>query len=375
MTTDWVKMRTDLYRHPKIILIADSFFDENGPLAQSVEDRQTDSHLHVSRNVMRNATVGALVTLWGALRHRGVRDGDDVILRHSYQFTVDEMCDLPGLAKALISVEWMIQEEKQLRFPRFFASLNVDPEEDKKLKNAERQKRHREKHGVTRNVTEPSNSNAREEKRRVEKNREENLNTNIVSSISENQDEGEASKGTGDVRGTEKHAGVHIGSTTEPSGTLASPPSSEGPSSSGVPAKTSRVPNRSVSDEVAPGVFLTPEQKERILQQISSKAERRYWTQELADYARDKPVLWRKYKDHERVLMKWRRRHLENGFTWNEALGHYEKKPAWKVAEVARPAPQAWKPQHVEPPPEDSALVRESRERIANLVRSAGGMS
>ena len=171
MADDWVKIRTDIYRDPKVCIMADLLSKDGGPLACYVAQMR-GRDMCVTRNVTRNVTVGALVTVWGVTRHRGKRDGDDLVIRSATLNLIDDIADLPGLGDAMAAVGWAIECEEGLVFPRFFAEFNSDPSVSAKEKNAERQRRFREKsnalRNVTRDVTVTSQSNAREEKRREE---------------------------------------------------------------------------------------------------------------------------------------------------------------------------------------------------------------
>jgi len=170
MARDWVKMRTELYRDPKVVL-----------MANVVAQRLASSSCNVTRNVTRNAVVGALVTVWGILRHNGRRTDDDLVIAKGDLQMIDDISELPGMGEAMQEVEWVILDGGGLRFPSFFSENNADPNEDKAAKNAERQRRYREsrakgkaetndKSNVTRNVTRNVTGNAREEENREEKN-------------------------------------------------------------------------------------------------------------------------------------------------------------------------------------------------------------
>ena len=173
MAGDWIKMRTDLYRDPKVCMIADLLADGDSDLARYVnQNMQCD--MAVTRNVMRNVTVGALVSVWGVFRRRGKRVGDDLIVSGCSVFVIDDVADIPGFGEAMQAVGWVVQDGERIVLPRFFEEFNVDPSEEKKAQNAERQRRYREKHkeesNALRNVTVASQNNAREEKRREEVN-------------------------------------------------------------------------------------------------------------------------------------------------------------------------------------------------------------
>lgn len=167
MAGDWIKMRTDLYRDPKVSSIADDLLDRNSELSSYV-NQNLQCDMSVTRNVMRNAVVGALVALWGVMRHQGKRVGDDLVVRSSLS-AIDDTAELQGFSDALLGCGWLIKGGETLTFPRFFEENNVDPKDDAKAKNRERQRRYRDAHSnVTRNVTVTPKRNAREEKRREE---------------------------------------------------------------------------------------------------------------------------------------------------------------------------------------------------------------
>jgi hypothetical protein len=165
MAGDWIKMRTDLYRDPKVIGIAESLWAEDGQLARHV-NQMCQSNMTVTLNVLRNVTVGALVTVWGVARHQGLRSGNDLILLRVALRTLDDIAETPGFGEAMLSVGWVLETDEGLCFPRFFEEHNADPADRQKQKNRERQARYRDRNkGVTRNVTvTPRVEKSREEK-------------------------------------------------------------------------------------------------------------------------------------------------------------------------------------------------------------------
>lgn len=176
MAGDWIKMRTDLYRDPKVCAIADHLMHQDGELSAFV-NQNCQRKMTVTRNVMRNVTVGALVSVWGVMRLRGKRIDDDLVFKSGTLWIIDDLADLPGFGQAMASVGWVEANSEGIVFRNFFSEYNVDPNEDAKAKNAERQRRHREKSKQERNVTDDvtgaSQSNAREEKRREEISKED----------------------------------------------------------------------------------------------------------------------------------------------------------------------------------------------------------
>lgn len=176
MASDWIKMRSDIYRDPKVSVMAEALLEQGGDLARFV-NQMCQRDMAVTRNVMRNATVGALVSIWGVMRQRGKRFGDDLVCDGVTTHVLDDVADMPGFGDAMQRAGWVEATADGIAFRRFFSEHNVDPAEKTKTSNAERQRRYRERKAeaeklekgdansdVTRDVT----VTPREEKRREE---------------------------------------------------------------------------------------------------------------------------------------------------------------------------------------------------------------
>lgn len=178
MAHDWIKMRSDIYRDPHISIMADYLLCDSSQLARYV-DQNCQCSMVVTRNVMRNVTVGALVSIWGIMRHRGRRENDDLICDNVTPEVLDDVADLPGISSAMLCCGWLVSEEDKLIFPKFFKEYNEEPNN----KNAERQKRYRQRNkGVTRYVTDSvtegvTRNVTRNDREEIEKEKE-NTNTN-----------------------------------------------------------------------------------------------------------------------------------------------------------------------------------------------------
>ena len=172
MAEDWIKMRTDLYRDPKVCLMADLLMAADGALAKYV-NQMCQRHMTVTRNVTRNVTVGALVSVWGVMRHRGKRRDADLVCSGVTVAVVDDIADLPGFGDAMVAAGWLVDTDEGIEFPNFFGDYNVAPGASEKGGSAERMRRFRERNkpksdgesDASRDVT----VTHREEKRREEK--------------------------------------------------------------------------------------------------------------------------------------------------------------------------------------------------------------
>lgn len=167
MAEDWIKMRTHLYSDPKVSLMADLVFAGDGELAGYV-NQHNQCDMSVTRNVTRNAIVGALVAVWGVCRKQGAREGADLVVKTCDMDALDDIANLPGFGSAMCAVGWCIDNDGSIVLPRFYEEHNVDPKEANARRQREfRERRKEQKQGrnarnVTRNVT----RNDREEKRR-----------------------------------------------------------------------------------------------------------------------------------------------------------------------------------------------------------------
>lgn len=171
MAGDWIKMRSDIYRDPKVSVIAESLMDRGGLLAMYV-NQFCQRDMTVTRNVMRNATVGALVSIWGVMRQHGKRSGDDLVCHGVTANVLDDLADMPGFGDAMERAGWVESTDEGIVFSRFFEEHNVEPGDRAKAANAERQRRFRErqKSELSSNVTHNVTVTPRIEKRREEKN-------------------------------------------------------------------------------------------------------------------------------------------------------------------------------------------------------------
>lgn len=174
MAGDWIKMRVDLYRDPKIISMADILMDGDSSLSRYVS-QHTQRDSNVTRNVMRNAVVGALVSVWGIARVQGKRIDDDLLMESVTPAVLDDIADMPGIGDAMLEARWVEESPDGLIFPRFFELYNEDYGDQRK-RNRERQARYRAKKAaesnVTGDVTVTLRNAPREEKRREERREE-----------------------------------------------------------------------------------------------------------------------------------------------------------------------------------------------------------
>jgi hypothetical protein len=140
MAADWIKMRVDLFTHPKVVRISSAL--------------KADS--------LR--TVGGLMSVWCLFDAHSV---DGRIEGYTPE-TLDDMLRWPGFAEQMIAVSWLEQDGEALVLPRFESHNGASAK--RRAQDADRKK----------NVRKASASQADDVRTREEKRREEVKDTPIV---------------------------------------------------------------------------------------------------------------------------------------------------------------------------------------------------
>lgn len=177
MAGDWIKMRPSLITSPKVNGIArelERSVDVGRALSTGYNGVMSDV---VTRNVMRNVTVSALLTVWGAANEHTV----DGVFRNADLSDIDDMVGIPGFGEAMVSVGWAIfdDEEFTVTLPNFNeyntsgkergASSKTNAERQREYRKRKKQDENRNEIVTTNNVTSDVTRNHREEKRREDK--------------------------------------------------------------------------------------------------------------------------------------------------------------------------------------------------------------
>lgn len=143
MAEDWIKIRSDIYRDPKVSLMAEHIEGVDSDLSRYVNQNK-QRNMTVTRNVTRNVVVGCLVSTWGVIRHRGHRDGDNLYIKDVTVIVLDDISDIPGFGEAMEHVGWVQQTDEGIVFPSFFRDYNSEPTKSDAMTQAERQKKYRD---------------------------------------------------------------------------------------------------------------------------------------------------------------------------------------------------------------------------------------
>jgi hypothetical protein len=192
MAGDWIKMRGELWTHPRFIALSNMLIycdkDEHhiGMLVYACgwdalqldvfppnNENVTDKALRgVTKKALRDVTMCALLRVWCAVNSHCKVQGVDAVCSPMGLSDLDEIAGFEGFGEALEVVGWVISEESSdsLIFPNFVefnepAILRKKPAKS----NAERQAEFRQRKAEKECVTKSNESNAREEKRREDK--------------------------------------------------------------------------------------------------------------------------------------------------------------------------------------------------------------
>ncbi|UUE38281.1 Pyocin large subunit [Pectobacterium aroidearum] len=161
MAGDWIKMRTDLHTHPKVVRIASAL------------------------DADRLRVIGALHASWCLF---DVHSIDGVLDGYSPK-TLDDMIGFPGFANAMIAVGWLECADSSLCMPRFFEH------------NGQSAKRRAQEADRKRNARKSSADNADKKRTREEKRREDLKDKPPISGGDENLSDEPKEENTGPPAG------------------------------------------------------------------------------------------------------------------------------------------------------------------------------
>lgn len=185
MAGDWIKMRTNIRRHPKVIAMSRYLASQNSFVLCLGASRSVTSsvtrHDSVTLDVIARVTVCGLLELWGSVND--VVKADSVI-PYMCVSDIDDITGLPCFGAAMRAVGWVVEHDDDgaqgLVFPNFGEFNTPDAARKKAKSAAERAREYRERkraedevearHETSRNVTESHEMSRGEEKRREEKN-------------------------------------------------------------------------------------------------------------------------------------------------------------------------------------------------------------
>lgn len=188
MASEWIKMRADLYTHPRFVsLVRQLIHDARAGLifyviqtevmmnvAETTEHSITDWALqHVTERALRDVTMCALLRVWCVVNTHCKVEGNDAILAPLSVWDLDEIAGISGFGEILERVGWVLERDpKTLIFHNFLEFNEPTCMRRAPKTNAERQRVFREKmRNENRNddgVTQRNESNARLEEIREE---------------------------------------------------------------------------------------------------------------------------------------------------------------------------------------------------------------
>lgn len=144
----WFRVWKDTLNDPSLLTAIDSLVDDEGwffgidaggnELVGAYDQLEGDEN----RNALRNAVVGALVTLW-AYADDHIADDNTIPLTAK---ALDRLVGLPGFHR-ICPAKWLVidAEKKVIRLPGFREKNALETKDRKRELNAERQRRYRER--------------------------------------------------------------------------------------------------------------------------------------------------------------------------------------------------------------------------------------
>lgn len=184
MAQEWIKMRAELFTHPRFLSLCSQLVytdDSPGllvytcgpgalelgvlpPSKLSVTERALRC---VTERALRDVTMSSLLRVWCAVNAHCKTDDQDAVMCPMTLCDLDDIAGFDGFGDAMSTVGWVREDDAStLRFPNFREYNEPACLRRPAKTGAERQRKYRAKMAVTKS----DESDAREEKRREEKN-------------------------------------------------------------------------------------------------------------------------------------------------------------------------------------------------------------
>jgi len=163
MAGDWIKMRSDLFTHPKVVRMSSALKADGRPAL--LADR------------MR--TVGGLMAVWCLF---DAHSTDGRLASYSLE-AIDEQVGMPGFGHAMAAVEWIAEDATGLVLPEF--DKHNGQSAKRRAQEADRKREARKS-----SATDADKVRTREEKRREEKERGATTSAPTLELVSDDQGQG-----------------------------------------------------------------------------------------------------------------------------------------------------------------------------------------
>lgn len=153
MAGDWVKMRTGLRRHPKVVAMSRHLAEDarfvtwwSDRTRHTREENVTESVTESVTEIVTRITVCGLLEVWGAVN---AADKGDGYLPYMEEADIDEIVGMPGFGKAMVAIGWARRPEGEgaqgIVFPNF-CELNTPGSKRGQVKSdAQRAREYRER--------------------------------------------------------------------------------------------------------------------------------------------------------------------------------------------------------------------------------------
>lgn len=117
MASDFVKVRSDLTKHPLVVRMANYLlFCDKSTFEYPFSSLGQDANVGSASTLARYAVAGAVVTVAAYFERYGERDGDDWIIHYFENCSdLDDVTGLVGIGDAMTEVGWVVPTSAGLK--------------------------------------------------------------------------------------------------------------------------------------------------------------------------------------------------------------------------------------------------------------------
>ena len=117
MASDFVKVRSDLSKHPLVVRMANYLlFCEDSLFEYQFSSLGQDANVSSASCLIRHAVAGAVVTVAAYFEEYGERDGEDWIIDRLESYSdLDDVTGIVGIGDVMANVGWVSNHQPGLK--------------------------------------------------------------------------------------------------------------------------------------------------------------------------------------------------------------------------------------------------------------------
>lgn len=109
MTQDFVKVRSDLSKHPLVVRMAKHLlFNDEILFEYDFDNIGQNATVNSASCLIRHCVAGAVIAVTAYFEEYGKQDGNDWLIEHFDNLDIDDVIGVAGIGDAMAEVGWLV---------------------------------------------------------------------------------------------------------------------------------------------------------------------------------------------------------------------------------------------------------------------------